>query len=163
MRRALAAAAIVALATVGCGGGASTTSTTSTAAGPSPPASSTAPSGPAGHNKGGRRTPTDRAAIGKNAATVIAPGDPQAVCRGLVTERYVRVAYGGVQGCEEALRAQPRSEVRVADVEVQGTRATAVAVPSGGPNEGERIGVRLVKESGDWKVDSVRSKAPVGP
>ena len=39
--------------------------------------------------------------------------------------------------------------------------ATARAVPSGGPSDGERIKVELVRRGGVWKVDSLRSNAPV--
>ena len=46
---------------------------------------------------------------------------------------------------------------------VDGDRATARAIPRGGPSSGETITVRLVKTGGVWKVDSLRSNAPVGP
>jgi hypothetical protein len=42
-------------------------------------------------------------------------------------------------------------------------RAAAKVVPKGGLYDGDKITVSLVKEDGTWKVDSLKSNAPVGP
>jgi hypothetical protein len=80
-----------------------------------------------------------------------------------VTERFLQEAYGGHEGC-----VRSRTPGSVADsvdfknLRVEGDRATAVVVPSGGPYDGERITVSLVR-GGPWAVDGLRSNVPVGP
>jgi hypothetical protein len=41
--------------------------------------------------------------------------------------------------------------------------ATVKVVPHGGVYDGEKLTVSLIKEDQDWKVDSLKSNAPVGP
>jgi hypothetical protein len=53
--------------------------------------------------------------------------------------------------------------VEVSEVRIDGDAAKALAVPTGGPSDGERIRVELVRGGGVWKIDSLRSNAPVGP
>jgi len=53
--------------------------------------------------------------------------------------------------------------VKVTKIEISGDKATAKAVPTGGPSGGETIEVKLVRQGGIWKVDSLHSNAPVGP
>jgi hypothetical protein len=36
-------------------------------------------------------------------------------------------------------------------------------VPKGGVYSGEKLTVTMVKEGDDWKIDAVKSNAPVGP
>jgi hypothetical protein len=107
--------------------------------------------------------PTDRAEISKNAATVVGGGDPSAVCHGLVTAHYVSSAYGDEQGCAAAQDPSGFAEVRVGKIAVSGDRATALAIPTSGSSAGDHIRVELVHDGGTWKVDSVKSNAPVGP
>jgi ribonuclease PH len=48
-------------------------------------------------------------------------------------------------------------------VDVSNDKATATVHPVDGLYDGEKITVSLVKEDGTWKVDSLKSNAPVGP
>jgi hypothetical protein len=119
--------------------------------------------GGGGGQGAGGQSARDRTAIERNAVTVVQGGDPEVVCEELATESFVRSAYGSLQGCRDAVVAQRAFDVRVAAVEIDGATATATVIPVAGPNEGERLTAELALESGVWKVDALRSDAPVGP
>jgi hypothetical protein len=112
---------------------------------------------------GGGQGPTDRQEIERNLATVVSGGDPELVCDELATERFIRSAYGNLQGCRDAVLAQRTVDVRVVGVTIDGSSARATAIPLAGPSEGDRQKAELVLEAGVWRVDALRSNAPVGP
>jgi hypothetical protein len=159
-------AAALGLALAGCGADeetsaptraspASRTSTTSTAKGaapaPSPAAGVEAELAPAAQ--------VDLAIKG-----VLASAAPDLACRRYATLSYVKQTFGSRAGCvQSTVPASAAESVEVTKVEISGDEATAKAVPSGGPSDGETIEVKLVRQGGIWKVDSLRSNAPVGP
>lgn len=170
---ALAIAAIAAAALAGCGGGGSSTSSEGTPSAGEP--DSTATSGQSTSTGTGSGKPFGGgggAAKGHTVAdvldAVLASGDPDKACStDYVTEQYLQSAYGDEQGC-----AQAQTPGSAADsVEIQGLAggsaqegtATVKVVPDGGVYDGEKITVSLVKEGDDWKIDSLKSNAPVGP
>jgi hypothetical protein len=117
---------------------------------------------PTGGGRGGQG-PTDRQEIERNLASVVSGGDPELVCDELATERFIRSAYGNLQGCRDAVVAQRTVDVRVVEVAIDGSSARATAIPLAGPSEGDRLKAELVLEAGVWRVDALRSNAPVGP
>jgi hypothetical protein len=95
---------------------------------------------------------------------VLASAAPKLACRRYATLRYVEKTFGGRAGCvESTVPASAADAVKVSKIEIDGDDATARAVPSGGPSNGEMIRVELVRQGGIWKVRSLRSNAPVGP
>jgi len=108
---------------------------------------------------------SDRTAISITLEAVLTGDDPRQVCGELVTERYLREAYGGVGGCEGAQTdAKPAKDVRISGVVVQpDSLAQASAKPTGGIYDGELLRAVLVLSDGFWKLDSLRSNVPVGP
>jgi hypothetical protein len=112
---------------------------------------------------GGAQGATDRQEIERNLATVVSGSDPELVCDELATERFIRSAYGSLQGCRDAVAAQRAVDVRVVEVTIDDSRAGAIAIPGGGPSRGDRLEADVVLEDGVWKVDSLRSNAPPGP
>jgi hypothetical protein len=84
-----------------------------------------------------------------------------------VTQHYLDAAYGGRQGCIQA--QSPKNAATSVDVgpvtqaSNQPRAAAAKASPTGGLYNGEKLTVSLVKEDGAWKVDALKSNAPVGP
>ena len=102
------------------------------------------------------------------AAVLTRSGTPEQGCATLVTESFVRDAYGDRAGCEAA-RAAPGAlarSVEVSRVREAGEVATALAVPSGGPYDGVEVEIGLVadpaREDG-WLVDSLFADVPAGP
>ena len=108
---------------------------------------------------------TDRAAISITVATVLKSTDPGEVCGELVTERYLREAYGGARGCEAAQAdTKTATDVRLSRVVVLPDSVAQASVdPKGGIYEGEQLRAELVLDDGVWKLDSLRSNVPVGP
>jgi hypothetical protein len=108
---------------------------------------------------------TDRAAISITLNAVLTGTDPDEVCGELVTERYLREAYGGARGCEAAQAdTKTATDVRLSRVDVlPDSVAQASAEPQGGIYDGEQLRAELVLDDGVWKLDSLRSNVPVGP
>jgi hypothetical protein len=52
---------------------------------------------------------------------------------------------------------------RAYKADIESSQATVTLRPVGGLYDGEKLTVSLVKENGDWKVDELKSNAPVGP
>ena len=95
---------------------------------------------------------------------VLASAAPDLACRRYATSRYVETTFGSRAGCvNSTIPASAAESVKVTQVEISGDEATAKAVPSGGPSGGETIEVKLVRQGGIWKVESLQSNAPVGP
>ena len=100
---------------------------------------------------------------------VLAPHPPgaasaQTACGFFVTDRYLKSTYGNRQGCIRALVPGSAADaVKVSGVVIDADRGFARAIPRGGPSSGETIAVKLVRQGSVWKVDSLRSNAPVGP
>ena len=95
---------------------------------------------------------------------VLAGGDPQTACGSFVTEAYLDSAFGGRGGCvgAQAPMALAKS-LDVRSIEVDGSDARVVVVPKGGVLGGQRLTIGMVRQSGVWKIDSLRSDVPVGP
>ena len=165
MRGVLLASSFAALAIAGCGGddSSSTSSATPSTASTRGAATSTTTTGStaAGQTTSGL---TDAQGVRAALEAALASSDPSQACGTYVTDRYLQDAYGGRQGC---LRAQqPGSAARSLGslaAKVQGDRATASAVPSGGPYDGSKVTADLVKDAGTWKVDALHANVPVGP
>lgn len=102
------------------------------------------------------------------AAVLTVSGSPEQGCSELVTEAFVRTAYGNREGCEAARTANGSlaDSVEVGDVSEDGERASAIAVPEGGPYGGVEVEVELVADpalGGAWLVDSLLADIPAGP
>jgi hypothetical protein len=160
-----------AIAVAGCGGddggdGSATTSagaqtTTSTASTTTSTGSTTSTGGGTGNGQVGQESRTVRQTVD---AALLSPDPAQACSNQLVTTRYLRVAYGGREGCEQAVSPQSVSEsLGPYEEDINGSRATVKLHPSDGTYDGDVITVALVRENGAWKVDDLKSNAPVGP
>jgi hypothetical protein len=157
-----AVALLVAVAVAGCGGGdgdseSSPAATTSDATLPA-----TTKGGQTAAAFGSQRT--DQLLITESIEGVFASGDPSKACEDDVTPAYVQKAFGDLDGCRAAqVPGSVAGSVDVSAVSVAGDKATADAVPHGGPSNGETVHVALVYEDAAWKVDSTKSDVPVGP
>ena len=170
---ALASAAIAAVALAGCGGGGGTSTTTTTGASAGGQATSTTAQGTTtGAGSGSGKPYGGGAAKGHSVAdvldAVLASGDPSKACSvDYVTEGYLSDAYGGKQGCVQA--QTPKSAATSVNIlgvvagSSQAGTATVRVAADGGLYDGEKLTVSLVKDGDDWKIDSLKSNAPVGP
>ena len=163
---ALAVGAIAAGGLWGCGGDgdetASSPTTTSTAV--QGTASGRADAG--GSRDGGKQGQLLTAKLHARLAieAVLTSSNPADACGRFVTRHYLQVAFGSRQGC---LQAQaPGSAARkldAKDLRIDANRAAVVVVPSGGPYDGERLTVSLVRQGRRWAVDELHANVPVGP
>lgn len=107
----------------------------------------------------------DPIAIRATLQEVLVRVDPAQACQGLVTDRYVRTAYGDRRGCERAQSERAAADrISVSRVVVMpGSHAQASVHAVGGVYHGERLRAELVLDEGVWRLDSLRSNVSVGP
>jgi hypothetical protein len=104
-----------------------------------------------------------QAQITKAIEGVLVSGDAAVACGTAVTPSYVVRAYGDRTACAQAqLPGSTAKSVKVSGIKISGNRATAIAVPAGGPSSGEKVTVKLVDRAG-WRVEALKSHVPVGP
>jgi hypothetical protein len=107
---------------------------------------------------------SDEDAVREALEGALVSDDPKLACDRFVTDAYLQDNYGDRAACEQSLAPGSRAKsVKVSKIEVERNAATAIAVPSGGPTSGDRLDATLIRQGGGWKVDSLRSDAPVGP
>lgn len=127
-----------------------------------------------GDSKGGRAgdaegqaepsRPTSVAEV--TEAVLTGSGSPELICDELVTERFVREAYGAREGCIAAQGpgAQARSIGAGTYSNTSGEVARVSVVPEGGPYDGIEVTVELVTDpEGAYRVDSLIADVPPGP
>ena len=167
MRRPIAAAAAAALALsilAGCGekdepattGPVVTTDTTST----TPAITSTTTPTPV-PDEGGK---LGTSAVGAVHAFLSAP-DAEAVCDEVLTEEFLRKAYGDRAGCiaarNPASLADPGAKVEVGPPSNAGTRVDTE--PVGGIYDGQKLQITVIQEGKAFLISEVQSNVPVGP
>ena len=159
------ATALLTAAFAGCGGGSSTStsasvSTTRSTSTQTPPTSSTTISTTA-TVKEANHPPTPAAAV----RLLLLSSTPQTGCSSdVVTQHYLRAAYGGRGACLKAVSSKNAAK----SLGALGTRITdgtamVTVDPVGGIYDGEKITVSLIKNGAGWQVDGIKSNAPVGP
>ena len=105
--------------------------------------------------------PTPTAAV----RLLLLSSTPQTACSSdVVTQHYLRAAYGGRGACLKAVSSKNAAK----SLGAVGTRITGGTVmvtvhPVGGIYDGEKITVSLIKSGAGWQVDGIKSNAPVGP
>lgn len=170
---ALAAAVLAASALIGCGGGGSEGSTgTSASVSTTPSTSSQTTTGTASTTRTDGGPNAGRAGRGLTipqvVETLLTSSDPSKTCgTAYVTQHYISAAYGSEQGCVQA--QTPKNAATSVDIgpvtqtSNQPLVASTKVTPTGGIYDGEKLTVSLVKEQDSWKVDGLKSNAPVGP
>jgi hypothetical protein len=96
---------------------------------------------------------------------VLVDEDNETVCRDVLTEDLVGVAYGDLQGCLDGRRPVTLADGirRLRDLEVDGDTATVVVVPDGGIYDEVELEVTAVRAGDGWRIDGLRADIPVGP
>src|SRR5256885_1590091 len=105
----------------------------------------------------------ERCVVGANSVVnedlppaTIAAGVPGLACRRYSTRHYVESTFGSRAGCiHSTVPGSAAESVEVRHIDFSGDTAEALAIPTGGPSDGERIKVQLVRVHGVWEVDSL--------
>jgi uncharacterized protein DUF2510 len=90
-------------------------------------------------------------------------------CRDLVTPAFIQkstheTGSAGITACEKDRASSSTSDnVDISDVKVSGDTATAKAKLQGGQLKGETLELKLVKASGDWKIDDADRPSQADP
>ena len=164
--RATALALVLAAgALAACGGGGDTTGSTSS------PGSSKGSTPTHKATSTTLNTTSDRIAhlglqadVRKAVTAVLTTSDPDLACHKFVTDHYLEIAYGGREGCVAAQApGSAAKELRSYNATIDSETASASVIPRGGPYDGERIKVSLVAAGPIYRIDALRSNAPVGP
>jgi hypothetical protein len=161
---------MLAASMAGCGegGGGSSTEARSTAGSTSSGVTTKTTTAPAATNAEGLPTALGSSHAARSAVeAVLTSRDPGDVCGKYVTQRYLKVAYGGKQGCVQAQQpgstARSLSSFRIVNSGGQGTIMVASAVPSEGPYDGSKVTISLLFDADHYRVDRLHSNVPVGP
>lgn len=166
----LAAAAVVLVAVLslaGCGGsddGGQTTAPALTDSSASAEIDGSAAQTPSSDEPDGDPA-TDRTKIQNTITAVLSGSDPIETCQTLVTEHYVKTAYGDAAGCRKAQdpkAAADKLEIGQISISPEAVASTSVRA-KGGIYAGEQLKVALVLQDGEWKLDSLEANVPVGP
>ncbi len=90
---------------------------------------------------------------------------PQTGCSSdVVTQHYLRAAYGGRGACLKAVSSKNAAKsLGAVGTSITGGTAMVTVHPVGGIYDGEKITVSLIKNGAAWQVDGIKSNAPVGP
>lgn len=166
MRLTLAVAMVV-TALAGCGGegddtaGSSPTKSTTAAQGTTSAPPSTTSKGGDGSSEGGGQERNLLKDPRTAVDAVLTSSDAARRCLRFVTKRFLSRAYSGPHACLEAPPLADQLDFK--DLRIEGNRATAVVVPSGGPYDGERVTASLVRHGRRWAVDALDANVPVGP
>jgi ABC-type glycerol-3-phosphate transport system substrate-binding protein len=172
-RAAALALALGALVIAGCGGGggdttsSSSTAATSTSTATSPTSTTSTQSSGGGADGSTVTAIAPKATAGdvrKAVDAVLTSSDPAVACGQFVTQRFLQVAYGGRQGCVQAQGPGSAAKSLTSyKAELNGRTATATAKPVGGPYDGAKIKVSLVRGGPGYQVDALHSNVQVGP
>jgi hypothetical protein len=166
MRVGLAAVVCAWLLLPGCGGDDESTTTDSA---PPTTTSSTATSETPSPDQTQSTSPADREGYDASQPrgaleAVLTSGLPNLACDELVTEQFVRTAYGSAAACKASqLSGGVAKSIDIGSIQLEGSSATAKVVPDGGPSSGEKLTVSLVHDGDRWRLDAMRSNVPVGP
>jgi hypothetical protein len=104
---------------------------------------------------------SDEDKVAKTIETAATSTDPSA-CTELVTLAFneqteSEEGKAATKSCEEDAEDGNNNpdSVEVANVEVDGSNASADAAFAGGSFDGQTLGIALIEEDGDWKLDQV--------
>lgn len=162
---AIAGALLVLMAGCGDGGGGQTTAPAVTEASTGSALSDSGSAGTPSQDEPAGDPATDKAKIERTITGVLGGSDPGEICKSLVTQRYVKHAYGNAAGCMKAQSrkaAAKKLEIGPISISPEAVASTAVQA-KGGVYAGEQLRVVLVLQGGSWRLDSLRSNVPVGP
>jgi hypothetical protein len=157
------ALSIVVAALGGCGGGGGDGSSSAASS------SAQAPTSTSTTNSAGSLPDSlgSKDAVRTAVEAVLASSDPADACGKYVTQHYLKVAYGGKQGCVQAQApgsaAKSLRSFRIVNESTQGKIATATAVPNGGPYDGSKVVIGLLFDHDHYRVEALRANVPVGP
>jgi hypothetical protein len=160
VRRAILGVACAALI-AGCGDGGETTtvastqttSTTTTSTEPSTTTASTTPPEPGGAAD----------SVAAVTAVLTSEGTAEQACGTYVTENFIQTAYGGKENCIASRDPKALAEGLSLPTGIEKNATHLVVIPVGGPYDGAKVEVDLVREGDTYRVEALEAHVPAGP
>jgi hypothetical protein len=162
--RALIPALLLAALLAGCGddeqstagstSAESTSSTTTTRQASSTTTSTTTPDEPSGGAA---------SAVAAATAVLTSQGSPRQACDLYVTERFIQTAYGGRENCIASRTGGALAQGLALGPAIEEGATHLVVIPAGGPYDGAKVEVDLVRDGDTYRVDALLAHVPAGP
>ena len=92
-----------------------------------------------------------------------AAGSPEQACGSYVTEGFIQDSYGGEENCIAARNGVALADTIEIDADGGDSTTHLVVVPTGGPYDGAKVEVDLVREDDGYRVDALDAHVPAGP
>jgi hypothetical protein len=109
---------------------------------------------------GGGSGSGDEDQIRTTIETAFTKSDP-ALCAQVLSESFISAFYGTLARCRQsAASGQNADRVSVSAISVDGDHATALTRASGGSASPKPVTLKLIKQSGAWKIDGVTGRLP---
>lgn len=96
-------------------------------------------------------------------AVLTTEGTPRQACDAVVTEHFIETAYGGRDNCIASRTQSGLADALVLGPAIEEGATHLVVVPAGGPYDGVKVEVELVRDRDTYRVDALDAHVPAGP
>ena len=96
-------------------------------------------------------------------AVLTSEGTPEQACEQFVTERFLETAYGGRENCIASRAEGALAEGLSLGPAVEENATPLVVIPQGGPYDGVKVEIDLVRGPDGFRVDGLEADVPPGP
>jgi hypothetical protein len=96
-------------------------------------------------------------------AVLTSEGTPEQACERFVTPRFIETAYGGRENCIASRAESALAQGLALGPAVEENANHLVVIPQGGPYDGVKVEIDLVRDAGGFRVDALEADVPPGP
>ena len=101
--------------------------------------------------------------IAAATAVLTSEGTPAEACDRYVTPQFIETAYGGRENCIASRTGNALAQGLSLGTAIEAGATHLVVIPQGGPYDGSKVEVDLVRDSNGFRVDSLEAHVPAGP
>jgi hypothetical protein len=96
-------------------------------------------------------------------AVLTREGTDEQACGTYVTEGFIQTAYGGSENCTASRDPQALANGLSLPTAIGKGTTHLVVIPDGGPYDGAKVEVDLVRDGDTYRVDALEAHVPAGP